>query len=208
MASIRYGWGNKPGDVSEMELDPETGVVIVRWSLDEVVERIPWVLNPQLEEWSMPVHKYVVYRKCPVDLFVTLLFAVRTHPKSYMAYFRGYQTPTRYLEFGGNRYWESWGGSTQMLNTCTPDSVEPPRRVDQGARPIPPEEWRARRYNKQGSGWQRPGEPYRAEPLPNEHRVRSTAQPRFPEFVRVQEFVRSCMFLAHYSAARRGPSHG
>ncbi len=54
-------------------------------------------------------------------------------PDSFLAYFRGYQRPNRYWEApDGLRYWRT----RFELNRCTLDSVEPPRRVDQGAKPI------------------------------------------------------------------------
>jgi len=80
------------------------------------------------------------------------------HPDSYKAYFRGYQRPMQYLEVGSKpsdyRYWRSGGRGGWYVNRCRLASVEPPRRVDQGAKPIPPEEWGSKEaFWPQGSGW-------------------------------------------------------
>lgn len=40
-----------------------------------------------------------------------------------------------------------------MLNRCTLDSAEPPRRVDCGAAPICWQEWGASEYYERDSGW-------------------------------------------------------
>ena len=94
------------------------------------VDALPWVsqLCPQ-----MP-HQYAVLFKSPdwarntVDTMVS-----SRNPETYRAYFRGYQRPNRYWEApDGLRYWRTGF----MINRCEPDSVEPLRRVDQGAKPI------------------------------------------------------------------------
>jgi hypothetical protein len=60
----------------------------------------------------------------------------------------------RYLEVGERRYWPTAIRAKRFLNRCWLDSVEPPRRVDQGARPIPPDEWGASEpYWPQGFGY-------------------------------------------------------
>lgn len=102
----------------------------------------------------MPLHQYVVRGECDAKAYEVLLFAINKHPASYRGYFRGYQYPNRYLELDGYRYWATAIGPTQMLNRCKLDSVEPPRRVDEGARPICWQEWQAdASYLPQGSGW-------------------------------------------------------
>lgn len=58
---------------------------------------------------------------------------IRDSPDSYLAYFRGYQRPNRYWDGpDGLPYWPT----RFELNRCRPDSVEPLRRVDEGATPI------------------------------------------------------------------------
>lgn len=129
------------------------------YDIAAVAARIPWVTaQTGRGSWDappyMPPHQYVVFGRCdPVDWEV-LAFAIAKHPDSYRAYFRGYQSPTRYWEPGDRyRYWRTAWHGTQMLNRCMLDSVEPPRRVDQGAQPIKPQDWGAPPWLPQGSGW-------------------------------------------------------
>jgi hypothetical protein len=102
-----------------------------------VAARIPWVkFRGETVPPTMPAHWYVVLGLCAEVDWSVLAFAIANHPQSYLAYFRGYRTPNRYLELGdGYRYWRTKLHGTHMLNRCTPDSCEPPRRVDQGAGP-------------------------------------------------------------------------
>lgn len=98
----------------------------------DAVAALPWVdqLCP-----LMP-HQYAVLRRSPEWAWFALDAMVRSSPESYLAYFRGYQSPNRYWEGpDGLRYWRT----RFELNRCTLDSVEPPRRVDDGAKPI--REW-------------------------------------------------------------------
>jgi hypothetical protein len=112
----------------------------------------------------MPPHQYVLVGGLPnaqLEACHMLEFIVDRHPEAYLAYFRGYQHPTRYLEFGGFRYWRSRQPDRSFLNRARLDSCEPPRRVSDGARPIPPEQWGAKYpWWPQGSGygeWRREG---------------------------------------------------
>jgi hypothetical protein len=94
----------------------------------------------------MPPHQYVVVGElegAALEACRTLECLIDTHPGAYLAYFRGYQHPTRYLEAGGLRYWRSRLRGRWFLNRARLDSCESPRRVDQGAKPIAPEEWGA-----------------------------------------------------------------
>lgn len=96
----------------------------------EAIDALPWVnqLCP-----LMP-HQYAVLRKSPESAWFALDAMIRQSPDSYHAYFRGYQTPNRYWQApDGLRYWRT----RFELNRCTLGSVELPRRVDQGAKPIP-----------------------------------------------------------------------
>jgi hypothetical protein len=99
--------------------------------------RIPWMkFRGETVPPTMPAHWYVVLGKCAEVDWNVLAFAIAKHPDSYRAYFRGYRTPTRYLELDdGYRYWRSKLQGSHMLNRCILDSCEPPRRVDQGAKP-------------------------------------------------------------------------
>ena len=125
-----------------------------------VAARLPWqAFKVGTSSWEdyppyMPPHEYVVLGKCDYADWDMLHFACRKHPASYLAYFRGYQSPMRYWEPGdGYRYWPTSPRGVLMLNRCTLDSVEPPRRKDQGARPIKPKDWGAPPWLPQGSGW-------------------------------------------------------
>jgi hypothetical protein len=124
------------------------------YEFDEAAARLPWrnnVLAPH--EPRMPAHQYVVVQSAVLEDCRILEFIIDHHPETYSAYFRGYQHPTHYLEVGGLRYWRSSLNRRWFVNRCRPDSCEPPRRVDQGARPIPPEEWGAKYPSwPQGSG--------------------------------------------------------
>lgn len=78
-------------------------------------------------------HQDAVLRKSPAWAWYALDAMIRNSPDSYLVYFRGYQRPNHYSDGpDGLRYWRTGF----ELNRCTPDSVEPPRRVDQGAQPI------------------------------------------------------------------------
>ncbi len=95
----------------------------------DAIAALPWVrpLCP-----VMP-HEYAVVSKSPGWAWNVLNSMVKSsNAETYRAYFRGYPNP--------NRYWEAPDGlryrRTREFNRCEPDSVEPPRRVDAGAKPI------------------------------------------------------------------------
>jgi hypothetical protein len=118
---------------------PQTGTEI---SVVEAIRVLPWVhqLCP-----LMP-HQYAVLRKSPGWAWFALDAMIRLSSDSYLAYFRGYAHPNRYWDApDGLRYWRT----RFELNRCTQDSVEPPRRVDQGASPIPV--WNAPPWAPNGS---------------------------------------------------------
>jgi hypothetical protein len=124
----------------------------------ELADKLRWrwieVIPDELRQ--MPPHQYVDGHKLrPEEVPVArmLEFVIAYHPESYLAYFRGYQQHNRYLEIGdGWRYWRASFGTScphrQRLDAC-----EPPWRLDEGARPIPPEEWGAEPSWPQGSGY-------------------------------------------------------
>lgn len=106
------------------------------YDVGEAITAVPWITARQYP----PPHQYVIFGRCPPLAWDVLACAVAKHPESYLAYFRGYQKPMRYWEFEGYRYWRTAsrnpsGKITHMLNRCGFDDVEPPRRVDQGAKP-------------------------------------------------------------------------
>jgi hypothetical protein len=132
----------------------------------ELAALLPWrdnVLAPH--EPRMPPHQYVVVEDLGDDELAAcrmLELLIDDHPESFLAYFRGYRTPFRYLEIGdGHRYWRSRIRATSFVNRCRLDSSESPRRVDEGAEPIPRGEWGAKYpYWPRGSGygeWEREG---------------------------------------------------
>jgi hypothetical protein len=105
-----------------------------------VAARLPWRLEGGAKKKDqvpdMPRHEYIVRGRGDDADWDVLYYVVGKHPDSYRAYFRGYLSPMRYLELGdGYRYWVTGVRGILMLNRCTLDSVEPPRRVDQGAKP-------------------------------------------------------------------------
>jgi rubredoxin len=128
----------------------------------EAAARLPW--RDALTGGGMPAHQYVVFatgdgKDLPPGMdrpeaqaaVEVLLAAIRDHPDAYDAYFRGYRWPMHYLELpDGLRYWHTAPNGTHMLNRCTLDSVEPPRRVDQAAQPI---EWDGPPWAPFGSAW-------------------------------------------------------
>jgi hypothetical protein len=78
-------------------------------------------------------HEYAVLSRSPGWAWFALDAAIQNSPENYMAYFRGYQRPNCYWDGpDGMRYWRT----RNELNRCRPDSVEPLRRVDEGAQPI------------------------------------------------------------------------
>ena len=118
------------------------------YSVDPAIAQLPW--RDALAGGGMPAHQYVVIDEATKPMADLLSTVIRDHPDSFDAYFRGYQRPMRYLEIGDRRYWRTSNGPTQMLNRCTLDSVEPPRRVADGAGPLP---W-------DGPPWALNGEPW------------------------------------------------
>lgn len=98
----------------------------------EVIDLLPWV--DQLCQF-MP-HQYAVLRKSPEWAWYALDAAIRESPDSYRAYFRGYRSPNLYWHGpDGMRYWRT----RFELNRCRSDSVDPLRRVDDGA--VPATDW-------------------------------------------------------------------
>ena len=114
------------------------------YDVAEAIDALPWVSQTCP---SMP-HQYAVLFKSPDWAWFVLDAMVRAgNPASYRAYFRGYQSANRYWEApDGLRYWRTG----IMLNRCEPDSVEPLRRVDDGAKPI--QNWDGPPFARNGSG--------------------------------------------------------
>ena len=158
--------------IADGQICDDTGQV---YDLASAIDQIPWV---QVRMYPPP-HEYVTLRTCPITAWDVLATAIAHHPDSYLAYFRGYQRPMRYLDFQGRRYWRTasrgTGGLTHMLNRCLFADAEPPRRVDQGARPIP---WEGPPWDVYGSAWpawyvRGPDGVYRYDPSLDPYRRRS-----------------------------------
>lgn len=112
--------------IGERTIRAEDGA---EYDVIDAIDALPWVsqLCP-----LMP-HQYVVRAKAPDWAWNALEAMVRRNPHSYRAYFRGYTTPNRYWDApDGQRYWRTG----MMLNRCDPGSVEPLRRVEDGAKPF------------------------------------------------------------------------
>lgn len=128
----------------------ESGVL---FDIREMIDAIPWVTAFMYP----PPHAYVVRDRCPAVPWQVLSVFVRHSPDSYLAYFRGYQRPNRYVELDGRRYWATSsggpGGGVMMLNRGRFEDSEPPRRVDDGAQPIL--DWQGPPWELNGSPWPR-----------------------------------------------------
>ena len=144
----------------ELALAPQGyGVVDLRSGVlhefDSLVAQLRWRNNAMPpREPRMPAHQYVVVRGlAEEDLAICRMFGfvVEQHAESYDGYFRGLRYPSRYLEVGdGWRYWRVWIARRPWPHRQRLDTSEPPRRVDEGAKPIPPHEWGAVPYWPQG----------------------------------------------------------
>ena len=111
----------------------------------EAIAALPWV--DQLCPF-MP-HQYAIVSKSPAWAWHALAAIIRFTPQRYRAYFRGYPSANWYWDApDGLRYWRSGGIE---LDRCRPDSVEPLRRVNEGATPTP--DWDGPRWAPNGSGW-------------------------------------------------------
>lgn len=112
----------------------------------EAIAVLPWVCQTCPVMPHEYVHKFNK-RTDPLAYDVVDRMLKASNPESYRAYFRGYQSPNRYWEApDGRRYWLTM----YMINRCWPDSVEPLRRVDQGAKAIP--DWDGPPWAPNGSG--------------------------------------------------------
>ena len=96
----------------------------------EAIERLPWVdqLCPLMPPQYAPLSK-----SAPRANRVVAHMQKAANPDTYRAYFRGYHSPNRSGDApDGQRSWLT----RMMINRCRPDSVEPPRLVSEGARPV------------------------------------------------------------------------
>ena len=149
----------RPFVVGELSLfiRPEDNAVVdssgVVYEIREAILAIPWV-QARMYVSTSP-HDYIVQARCPVTPWAVLSCAIARHPESYRAYWRGYRTANRYLDMDGRRYWRTSaggpGGFVMMLNRSRLEDAEPPRRVDQGAKPA--ESWSGPPWELDGTPW-------------------------------------------------------
>jgi hypothetical protein len=146
-------------------------------SVDEAIARLRWhTLKPDLNGPGMPRHQYCVKRECEPVAYAVLQTIITKSPESYRAYWRGYQSAFRYWEHDGNLYWQTYLHGTEMLNRRPVADGDLPRRVSEGGKPIPPDEWGAKPFWPQGAGW---GD--QAAPSPKRARAAEPgSQLRFP----------------------------
>jgi len=112
-------------------------------SVLDAISALPWV--DQLCPF-MP-HQYAINGRSPEWAWYALESMIRLNPESYRAFFRGYPSANKYWDApDGLRYWRG----RFEIDRCEPDSVEPPRRVDAGAKPI--KDWEGPPWSPNGSG--------------------------------------------------------
>jgi hypothetical protein len=128
-------------------------------TVEEIAGKLPWRDSmPYPTEPKMPQHQYCVVNTLagkPLYFARLLEFLIDKHPAGYRAYFRGYQSANRYLEIGTTssdyRYWRtSWRPATWFINRARLNSCEPPRRVDEGAKAIPLDDWASHPWYPRG----------------------------------------------------------
>ena len=101
----------------------------------DAVQQLPWVrqLCP-----FMP-HEYAILRNSPEQAWFVVEAMIRLSPKSYRAFFRGYQSANRYWEApDGRRYWRG----RFEIDRWDASDTEGLRRRDEGAHAI--KDWMAR----------------------------------------------------------------
>lgn len=121
------------------------------YDLEEAILATRWVTATKYP----PPHQYAVLGRTPMEAWDVIATTIKGRADSYLAYFRGYWRPNRYLDLPDHRYWRTSSGGaggrvTHMLNRCTYDSAEPPRRLDEGAEPI---EWDGPPWDVYGAPW-------------------------------------------------------
>jgi hypothetical protein len=122
----------------------------VTYDVMDAIRNLPWT------QQRCPVmrHEYAILQRSPEDDWYVVAAMIRHSPKSYRAYFRGYQSANRYWHApDGLRYWR---GKFE-LDRCELDSVEPPRRVSDGAKAI--KDWSGPRWAPEGSNLYVEGRP-------------------------------------------------
>jgi hypothetical protein len=112
-----------------VDVDTVVDVDGLEHDVSEAIAALPWVdqLCP-----LMP-HQYAHQSKAdPLAYGVVEHMLKAANPDTYRAYFRGSKSPNRYWDAPDDqRYWLT----RMMINRCWPDSVEPLRPVNDGAKP-------------------------------------------------------------------------
>lgn len=101
----------------------------------DAIARLPW--TPMLCP-TMP-HQYVVssWREIRPTDFAAILAMIRESPDTRLAYWRGYQWPTRYWHGpDGFRYWTNSASNPADTILNRTDDVDDTRPVDEGGQPI------------------------------------------------------------------------
>jgi hypothetical protein len=110
----------------------------------DAVQQLPWVR--QLRAF-MP-HDYAIRRNSPEQAWYVVEAMIRMSPKSYRAFFRGYQSTNRYWHApDGRRYWRS----RFELDRWDAWDTEGLRRRDAGAHAI--KDWDGPRWAPNGAGY-------------------------------------------------------
>jgi hypothetical protein len=121
------------------------------YDVREAIAEIRWVAAFKYP----PAHSYAVRGRGPDAPWQVLSIFVRHSVDSYLAYFRGYQRPNRYVNLDGRRFWVTSSGGPKggvtMLNSGRFEDAEPPRRVDEGGQPIL--DWQGPPWSLNGSPW-------------------------------------------------------
>ena len=131
----------------------------------ETIDKLPWVDQTCP---GMP-HQYAhLFKSDRVAYGVVDTMLTAQNPETFRGYFRGLSSPIRYWDApDGQRYWLTFN----MINRCRPDSVEPPRRVDEGAKP---EAWDTFTLAPNGSDTY---EPYKSGWIPTEAAIAAGYRP-------------------------------
>ena len=114
------------------------------YSVLEAIDQLPWV-----RQWCpfMP-HEYSILGKSPEQAWYVLESMIRLSPKSYRAFFRGYQSANKYWEApDGRRYWR---GRFEIDRWDAADTTGLHRR-DEGAHAI--KDWNGPPHAPNGAGY-------------------------------------------------------
>jgi hypothetical protein len=120
-----------------------------RLAMREAIGRLEW--QPMLCP-TMP-HEYTVstWRSLDRPAFDAILEMIDHSPDTVLAYWRGYQRPTRYWHGpNGFRYWTTPGYEAGSIVLNRTDDVDDTRPVDRGGEPI--EDWIGCPWEPQGPG--------------------------------------------------------